>query len=390
LSARRFKPLVAKLTLLGLTLVVILVMLEIGTRVVTGQPPPMYENDPVLGKIYRSNASTWARIPECDCRVFLRFNRDGLRGEDRPYEKPPGVRRVAVLGDSMIAAVATEEENTAVGVLEDLLNRSDPSVAWEVLSFGVSGSSTGQELVLYRELAWRYEPDVVLGAFFVGNDFADNSRRLTSSGHRIYFDLDERGTLVQLPRSTRRSNVSAWLNRHSRLYVWQKGAFRGVRNRLRKASGELPNSDLVYWTRPTGDAAHAWRLLESLIGALKSEVESRGSQFAMAVLPAGPQVMDDHWDRLVGRAGDLHEEMDLHYPERRLGEICERVGIPLVTMVDDFRAAAPHNSSEYDDEVLHYRGSGHFNDAGNRLTAEVLYRFLTDKEPLAVRDRPDA
>ena len=62
----------------------------------------------------------------------------------------------------------------------------------------------------------------MLFAFYVGNDLGDSSRELTSSRHRIYFKLDTVGNLVQLPHARARSALSVWMNRHSRLYVWQK------------------------------------------------------------------------------------------------------------------------------------------------------------------------
>lgn len=383
-SSVRRRQILKKLVLLGVTLTLVVAGLEIAARSFTSLSPPMYRSDPVLGKIYIPHAERTVYVPECDCRVHLRFNRDGLRGPDRPYEKPPGVRRVAVLGDSMVVAVATRETKTMTHVLEELLNASGRGV-WEVINAGISGSSTGQELVLYREVVSRYRPDIVICAFFTGNDFGDNSRRLTSSRNRLYFDTDESGRLVRLPRPAAPSLVSGWLNRHSRLYVWHKIAVSHLRSRIRQRAGVLHEGSLVYWTEPEGDAAHAWRLLEELIEAMHDEVEADGARFALAALPAAVQLFDDSWQELLDKAGDRREAMDRHHAERRLREICGERGIPLATMLDEFRAATPHHSRAHEPEWLHHDGQAHFNDRGHRLVAEILHRLVSELDPAAGR-----
>ncbi len=43
------------------------------------------------------------------------------------------------------------------------------------------------------------------------------------------------------------------------------------------------------------------------------------------------------------------------------------------------REAAPSHSSEVQSEWLHQGALGHFNDAGNRLAAEILERFFEEQ-----------
>jgi len=122
----------------------------------------------------------------------------GIRGDDRPYEKPENTCRIAVLGDSQIAAIATRERDTLVAPLEGMMNRRQPGIHWEVFNFGISASSTAQEIALYRELASRYDPDVVVCAYYVGNDFSDNCDRL--SGYpRPYMNLNPVLCLAERP-----------------------------------------------------------------------------------------------------------------------------------------------------------------------------------------------
>jgi hypothetical protein len=352
-----------------------LVAFEMGTRLFADVGPSLIVKDPVVGKRYRPGFRGEVYVPEAGHRVAMRFNRDGFRGPDHPYEKPPGVRRVAVLGDSMVVAAATDEEKTLVRRLEDMLNGGDPAAAWEVMNFGISSSSTGQELVLYREVVSRYHPDFVICAFYVGNDLADNSPRLTQAP-RIYFDLDASGALRQLPFRASINPLTEWLDRNSRFYVWQKEALSRARGRLQASTGRLDPTLLVFRDPETEDLVHAWTLTGRLMDAFKREVEARGGRFIVAVLPSAEEVYDDLWKDVLTRARASAFEFRRDHPERRLETLCRESGVTLVTMADEFRRAAPGASSGNPAEWLFCSGRYHLNDAGNLLAAQVLYRFL--------------
>jgi len=364
----------------GVTFVVFLLVLELAIRLFTSTEAPLFQNHPVLGKTFVPGISTTRYVAEGGREISFRFNREGFRDEDHPYEKPEGLRRVAVLGDSMIAAMAVDEEDTLVHLLEKKLNRSHPDSTWEVMNCAISGAGPGQSLVVYHEAASRYDPDIVLFAFYVGNDLGDSSRELTSSRHRIYFKLDRAGNLVQLPHSQTRSSASVWLNRHSRLYVWQKYHVDLLRSNMEEAMDVMPTGRIIFHRNPADEVERAWEILEALIGAMKGEVETDGARFAMVVLPSAEQILGERWDELLELSGPIRDEMDPDNPERRLRAIGSRVGVPVLTLVEPFREAAPHRSMAHENEWLHFNAYGHFNEAGHRVAAGALHGFLTSSE----------
>jgi hypothetical protein len=77
---------------------------EAGVRLLTPYSPSLLVADPVVGKRFLPGFASRIHVPECGCEVDVRFDREGLRGPDRPYAKPPELKRVAVVGDSMVAA----------------------------------------------------------------------------------------------------------------------------------------------------------------------------------------------------------------------------------------------------------------------------------------------
>jgi len=48
----------------------------------------------------------------------------------------------------------------------------------EVLNSGVDGYGTAQEFLVLENFMWEYDPDIVLPAFFPGNNVIDNRLRL--------------------------------------------------------------------------------------------------------------------------------------------------------------------------------------------------------------------
>ena len=348
---------------------------EAAIRLFGRSSPSLLVADRVVGKRFLPDFASRVFVPECDCEVDLRFNRDGLRGPDRPYAKPPGVKRIALVGDSMVAAVATAEERTLARALERILTAARPDVTWDVMNAGVSSSSTGSELALYREVLARYSPDLVVLVFWVGNDLADNSLALTQAP-RLYFDLDPDGRLRQLPFAFEPNPVAEWLDRTSRLYVWQKSALRQARASLRTRGGALEPVELVFAQPEPEAAAHAWAITGALLRAFREETAARGTPLALVAAPAPVQVYDDLWAELERRASRQRTPLRRDHPEERLRGLCEGAGVPFLALAPAFQAEAPHRDSTRREEQLYYEGRFHWDDAGNALAATSIHDFL--------------
>ena len=371
----RAAKLLTNLALSVAAIIILLLVLEAAVRLFASVGPTLIVKDPRIGKRYRAGHDDLVYVPEAHRQVRLRFHRDGFRGPDRPSTPPPGRRRIALLGDSMTVAVATDEERTFVRLLENRLNLGSASPEWEVLNFGVSSASTGQELVTYREVAARYQPEVVVCAFYVGNDLADNSSRLTRAP-RLYFDLTSNGSLQLQSAGPEASPVADWLDQHSRFYVWQKVKVAALRAHARAVRHALDPGYRVFETNEDADLAHAWLLTEKLLLAFRDEARSRGALFVLAIVPCAEQVADDVWRELLERAPGL--ALDRNLPERRLVAIAARAGIPVVPMAAAFRRAAREATAAGEDAELFLNHRHHLNDQGHRLVADLLWRALAD------------
>ncbi len=348
-----------------------LVVVECGVRLISRVHPSLAIRHPVLGKTHQPDFEGAVFIEEAGRDVFLRFNSTGFRGEDHPRTKAQGEVRIAMLGDSMVAAVEIDEEQTTVKRLEGMLSGKSGQRNVRVMNFGVAGSSTAQELVLYRELVHEFSPDVVVLIYFMGNDFSDNSRRL-SSNPRIYFELDEDGDLVPLPFSATRNRLSSWLNRHSRFYVWQKSALKRWRLRNSGRSGSR-----IHDTGADAELAAAWDLNERLVGQLRDHVVADGARFVLVLCPAGRQVYDDMWAKALREAGSAAARYDRGQPVLRLTGFANRAGIEVIDLTPALRKAATDPGPAAAERLFLAGGEGHLSSTGHAIVAAEIAASLS-------------
>lgn len=109
-------------------------------------------------------------------RTFPLINSHGQRDIERSIEKPSGVTRIALLGDSVVAGHGLKK-------MEHLLHSTignELGDSFEVLNFGIGGYCTYSEVELLRERVLKFEPDIVV-VVFVENDYVNQNDTILSS-----------------------------------------------------------------------------------------------------------------------------------------------------------------------------------------------------------------
>ena len=103
--------------------------------------------------------------------VPVSINSEGLRDREFSLEKPPGVYRVMMLGDSTTFGWGVKQEDTAAKFLERKLNAELPAGYnhAEVMNTGVGNYDTVQEVTYYETIGWKYNPDLVVLVFFIND-----------------------------------------------------------------------------------------------------------------------------------------------------------------------------------------------------------------------------
>ena len=104
------------------------------------------------------------------------FNADGVRDRAHPLEKPEGVFRLAILGDSVTLGAGIEARQAFPQVLESRLEEQGRPV--EVFNIALWGWSTRQERLAYERIARPYKPDAIILAVCL-NDIPELQNNLS-------------------------------------------------------------------------------------------------------------------------------------------------------------------------------------------------------------------
>ncbi len=361
---------------------------EVALRIAGVSHPNFYQPDPARG---------WGLIPGASGRwrsegdAQVEINRDGFRGPQRASGRVPGTLRVAVLGDSCAEAVQVPYEQTFVALLERDL-AACPALAGrrvEALDFGVAGYGTAQELLTLRTQAAAFAPDLVLLAFYSGNDVRNNSRLLDADPARPYFSLD--GDRLVEDDSFRRTTSyrlrSSWpagllygAFNHVRLLQLAKnaqtalrtaiGTARARQNETGAALQELGLDNAVYGAPVEPAWNDAWRLTERLWRELGAESSARGARFGIVSLTTPMQVNPDRAERtaFARRLG----VPDLFYPDDRVVAWGERAGVPVLALARPLQAAVDAEGQPLHGFPNTKPAEGHWNARGHRAAAERI------------------
>jgi hypothetical protein len=308
----------------------------------------------------------------------VRINAAGFRGAEATVSAPTGVLRIAVLGDSFTEGLQVDEQATWAQQLQAKLaaDRSCPlrrghGAVVEVLNFGVGGYGTGQELLTWRHLARRYQPDLVLLAVYPGNDFTDNEPRPRADRPVFRFDregqlqLDTsfRGSVTYRDRTSVPGRVADALINHSRLLQLLNEAKNRLANRP-----SAPRQQLAERPVPTTPKAsdQAWALTDALIGALASDTRAAGARFAV-VSTSSP---DQLWPRKAQRPAAPFAQ------EQRLADLLASRHIPYLPLAPALQPVADQQGLSLHGFAGQAPGEGHWNAAGHRLAAAAMAPWL--------------
>jgi hypothetical protein len=377
--------------LIGLGVAVALA--ELMLRVVGVQSQFVYTPNPYFGW-WNTAGHEYVKTTE-DQTVDVVINSHGLRDREYPYEKPPGTKRVLVLGDSFAEAVQVPLEATFAKVLETRLNERDGQRV-EVINSGVAGFGTDNSLLFYKHEGAKYDADVVLLLFYIGNDVRNNWYPLDeqdSGGPRKpVYDLGADGLVLQrYPFAAHESlltHTKVFLSRHSMLYSFARNLREQLRARSTPsaaAGGEVPVPLDLHLFQAQLPAAweKAWQLTRALLGELREETTRQGAQLVVVTVPAAFQIQPELWEKIFTDNPSLRRlDWTLDAPNARLAQILHDERIPGLDLLAALRA---QGGALYFPIDNHWNEAGH--EAGARQAVELLAPLLTEDAPPSATGR---
>ena len=349
---------------------------------VDSAPTNFHTSDPNLGWKLKPGASgEW----NGEGASFVQVNSEGLRDREHTKAKPPNTLRVAVLGDSFTEAIHVPVEQTFWSKLERKLGNC-PTVKGrknvEVINFGVQGYSTAQELIMLRKKVWDYSPDIVILAFFIGNDVINNSPKLEYDRYRPFFAYDASGKLVpdmsfrNLAPIDRNDRIVSFVDRMPSLLVNNSRILQVIKkvdiNRRKQDFTELSTHNF----KEPQDAAwqEAWRVTEGLIVTMRNEVVQKNADFLLVTIGDPMQVRPEAQSRKDFMT--KNNIQNLFYPDRRLEKLGAREGFRVLNLSEQFQGytekfqVCAHGFENY------VPCAGHWNEVGHRLASILINRNL--------------
>ena len=188
--------------------------IEIILRIFSVEYPIFQRHDSIRGFSLLPNSSgTWTR----EGKGEININKDGLRDINHEITKSKNSIRIAILGDSFAEARSVNLEETFWFKLKDDLGSCvnfHKGNEIEVINFGVSEYGTTQQYLTLKNNVWKYNPDIILLAFYSGNDISDNVKSLSQKKYRPYF-LFNGDKIIDVDSSFLHSKPYKMLSSHS-------------------------------------------------------------------------------------------------------------------------------------------------------------------------------
>jgi len=315
------------------------------------------------------------RVKRAEFDVAVRINSQGLREREIPYEKPAGVYRILVLGDSQTFGFGVEAEEAYARRLEGHLNprvRGRAVQRVETLNAGVIGTGTAHQLYYLSQEGWKYRPDAVVVGFFF-NDVIENTqcRLYGLRGDRLVQQAraagraalihevegrkkDAEDVQVYTAPEAVRAPEPPFLIRHSHLVRFVRERLSNIVQsaRRRKAEPQAPASQEL-----------GARLFEELA----RQCRERDVTLVVALIPAPHQCKDASLTGLQGKYGTL-----LRFLKPSAGS-----RIAVVDLLPELRQRGWANHF--------FPLDGHLNRTGHALGARLLAPCLEKLDPRLTR-----
>ena len=332
--------------------------------------------------------------PETKAVVQLTINSRGLRSPEFATPKPSGTFRILVLGDSFAFNTSMSDEQVYTRILEDRLNQSSlvAQRRFEVINCGYAdGYSADSYIAFMQQRGFGFEPDLVMMQYFVRNDVVDLlETRVTAWRNELpaatqsdYRWVDADGSL--------RSRYTDFkyrvpLLRESHFFIGLYNLFRveGLARRL--MSFVVPNYrghnfepnrvgisyQGIYQDPLPPIVEEAFERSMDLIARFNALCRARGVSLVVVIVPTGIQVNRTAWMEKFGQQLRYEEEADQVFPQRRIVARLAAAGMRVFDPLAEYRQAA-----RLQPLYLGQDRDGHWTVAGNRVTAQILFRYLT-------------
>jgi len=314
------------------------------------QRPELFRPLDSLGYAHRPNVNL--TVNTGDRTVTMLTDTSGFR--IGVAGRPPGNLRVLLLGDSFMAAMQVEYEQSLAGLLERCFAaRAGKSLA--VWNTGVAGWDPPQYYLQARRALESRSFDVVLVAVFLGNDVVESPAVLPPR------EADRRHPFRFPKRLTHDEVVDAVLypandvlEATSHLFLFFKHRSQSLLMRLGLTTIDIPVS-----LRRSEAGSTRWERTADILAGIDSLASARGIPTVFALIPAIEQVEPGVFAARAEAFGLDPNLFDLDQPERLIAAELQTRGLHFVSLLPLLRNARGRGAALYGRVDWHPSAEGH-------------------------------
>jgi hypothetical protein len=318
----------------------------------------------------------------------------GFTGREFSVEKPIGTRRIMALGDSMIYGMGVGYPQNVLTLVEASLRRDCGDT--EIMNFGIPATGVWEYLLVHKLAAPRYNPDVVVMHFYMGNDGPDlifGASEVPSIGRRIRaysYALNYAANAIKVLRSlsfprdgraaaapTSTENVIQGGERVSDEPDITDSEFKPWSSEEEFAEIAAMELGRFYRGKNTPFRFDAWKATLEVIEALRTDVIATTGRGPIIILYPSqlqvyPQLFEHTKIEVEKQLKAIDpDDFDPIFPSRVLFEYCWRAGLSCYDVTPAILSAAGKSSAP-----LYLPRDPHWNVRGNRVAAAAEAAFL--------------
>ncbi len=325
------------------------------------------QSDPLVHMSWVPNYDGWHRFGP----ILMRFqtNSFGLRDDETTLEKPEGVYRILVVGDSFVQGHGVEAHEVFSHVLEETLQPPAGFDRVEVIQSGVSGWGPPEEMAWIEHRGLAFQPDMILLAFYTGNDFIDatlHNQHWIHRGMRL-MEWDE-------ARMSPLWEARIWMRKNVFLWSMTLDTLRSL-GKKRKLDLSVDDERLV--RTALGDEVDSWENhIKPFFDRLRELGETCTAETGVIILPTWIEADTAHQAYVLDLYGIRQSEVDLSIYAQVVQSAAEKAGISYHDATPPLRKMGGEGKTIILPTDAHYNAEAH-HAVGEWLAKDLRHRSNT-------------
>jgi len=316
---------------------------------------------------------------------FSDFTSRGLFTEDI-FKKSPEVVRILGLGDSFSVYLADKGKNY-LNILQQKFIAGGKSEV-EIVNAGMAAVGPGYYWHILNKYGDLFKPDVVLVGFFVGNDFEEAE---------FYIRI---GNYITEPKDLMKRYSRYYRFNNLRLYLLLQNKYLGYREaqlRKREMKHNTPRQvgtfsqetflivekvrSWIFDKNNQNKLQKKWQECSDIILKMKDWCDRRKITLVITILPEQFQVDQKLREAVLNKYNNIAEKnFDLAQPDNLIMNFCRAQKLHCVDLLGQFQEQGKTKQ-------LYTLRDTHWNEAGNRLAADLIFEYLEANHLVPPRPR---